>query len=403
MADVFLSYSRDDAARVRRLVQTIESEGLSVFWDHEIEPGLQWSDVLEREMEAAKAVVVVWSAVSVKSRWVQAEAAAADQKGKMVPVRIDDVTPPMPFGMVQTFDLSDPFSGPAPEQVQRFRAKLGSLAGKADKGDQKATAGTSFGFSSGTPGWGFWRGGASASHVFVDAAGDVMYAGFWRRAVAFLIDYFIVGLALFLIVAGLTTQFPKLLPQTRLSMPFGMFTTDKTLEAKTASRPGPNGSTVTETDRVVERTVAGTWTYTLRIIRTETVSNEAVPKNERKNDSAESGQRNKVETKVTRLDPVTREERTDHDMVAIVVGSLLLYGALMEASALQATLGKLAIGLRVTDQRGKRCSLWLALQRNLFKVASVVTIGVGFAMAGLTKRKQALHDLLARCYVLQTR
>jgi uncharacterized RDD family membrane protein YckC len=301
----------------------------------------------------------------------------------------------MPFGMVQTFDLSDPFNGPAPEQIQIFRAKLGSLAGKADR---KAAAKTGFGFSSVMPGMGFLTGGAAASNVFVDAAGDVMYAGFWRRAVAFLIDYFIVGFALFLVIAGLTTQFPKFLPQTRLSMPFGMFTTDKTLETKTASRPGPDGSTITETDRVVEQTVAGTWTYTLRIIQTETV-----PKYEQKKEGAETGNTRKVETKVTRLDPLTREERTDHDMVAIVVSSLLLYGALMEASALQATLGKLAIGLRVTDQRGKRCSLWLAIRRNLFKVASVFTFGVGFAMAGLTKRKQALHDLIARCYVLQTR
>lgn len=396
MADVFLSYSRDDVERVRRLVQMIERGGLCVFWDHEIEPGAQWSEVLQREMDAAKVVVVVWSEVSVRSRWVQAEASAADQSGKMVPVRIDDVAPPMPFGMVQTFDLSNPFTGPAPEQVEMFNAKLASMTGKAGAG-LSAAATTGSTFSSVMSGMGFWAGSAQANRVFVDADGDVMYAGFWRRFVAILIDYFVVGLVVFGVVAGLTTQFPNVMPQTRLSMPFGVLTSDKTLETKTSTRAGLDRATVTETDQVVERTVAGAWTYTLRIIRTETVP-IPVP-----NDSAGSRPVKRVETKITRLDPESREERADHDLFKIAIGSLLLYGALMEASALQATLGKLAIGLRVTDKRGKRCSMWLAIQRNLFKIASVGTLGVGFAMAGWTKRKQALHDLIARCYVLQTR
>jgi uncharacterized membrane protein YhaH (DUF805 family) len=123
--DVFLSYAREDLAAVKWLVGAIEAEGLSVFWDRHIQLGQQWSDVLEAALRDARAVVVVWSATSVKSTWVKAEATEAMAQGKLVPLRIDDAAIPMPFGQVQTADVS--VSRPLFEQGVSIAAAIAGL------------------------------------------------------------------------------------------------------------------------------------------------------------------------------------------------------------------------------------------------------------------------------------
>lgn len=80
-----------------------------------------------------------------------------------------------------------------------------------------------------------------------------------------------------------------------------------------------------------------------------------------------------------------------------------LYVALFESSKLQATPGKLALGLRVTDLEGRRIGFWRATGRNLGKIVSALILFVGFMMAGWTKRKQALHDMMAGCLVVSGR
>lgn len=82
-----------------------------------------------------------------------------------------------------------------------------------------------------------------------------------------------------------------------------------------------------------------------------------------------------------------------------VVGSWL-YFALMESSEIQATLGKLAVGLIVTDLAGERITFTHATGRYFGKMISSLTVGVGYFMVAFTARKQALHDLMAGCYVL---
>ncbi|MEO7052683.1 MAG: RDD family protein [Rhodanobacter sp.] len=80
-----------------------------------------------------------------------------------------------------------------------------------------------------------------------------------------------------------------------------------------------------------------------------------------------------------------------------------LYFALLESSSWQATLGKLALGIRVTDLEGRRISFPHALGRYLAKFLSWLTLCIGFMMAGWTRRKQALHDKLAKTLVLNGR
>lgn len=87
------------------------------------------------------------------------------------------------------------------------------------------------------------------------------------------------------------------------------------------------------------------------------------------------------------------------NLVALVVD--WVYFAVLESSSRQATLGKMALGLVVTDQTGRRISFGRATGRYFAKILSILTLCIGFAMAGFTRRKQALHDMVANTLVLK--
>lgn len=78
-----------------------------------------------------------------------------------------------------------------------------------------------------------------------------------------------------------------------------------------------------------------------------------------------------------------------------------LYFALMESSAKQATFGKMALGLKVTDLDGQRIGFGRATGRHFAKLLSGITLCIGYIMAGFTERKQALHDMLAKTLVIK--
>ena len=78
-----------------------------------------------------------------------------------------------------------------------------------------------------------------------------------------------------------------------------------------------------------------------------------------------------------------------------------LYYAFMESSPYQATLGKKALGLKVTDMNGRPVSFGRATGRYFGKVLSHMLLNIGFIMAGFTQKKQALHDMLADCLVIR--
>ena len=92
----------------------------------------------------------------------------------------------------------------------------------------------------------------------------------------------------------------------------------------------------------------------------------------------------------------------------IILTSLLsiviqwLYFAVMESSKHQGTLGKLALGIKVTDMNGDRISFGRATGRYFGKIISGMIIYIGYIMAGLTEKKQALHDMMASCLVIKT-
>ncbi len=90
--------------------------------------------------------------------------------------------------------------------------------------------------------------------------------------------------------------------------------------------------------------------------------------------------------------------------LAATVSPLLtwLYHALLESSEWQATIGKKALGLVVTDMAGQRVSFGRSTGRHFGKIiTNMVPAFIGYIMAGFTERKQALHDMMAGCLVLR--
>jgi uncharacterized RDD family membrane protein YckC len=78
-----------------------------------------------------------------------------------------------------------------------------------------------------------------------------------------------------------------------------------------------------------------------------------------------------------------------------------LYFALLESSKMQGTIGKMALRIKVTDYSGNRVSFARATGRYFGKILSSLILMIGYLMAGFTEKKQALHDILANCYVIK--
>ncbi len=106
MADIFISYAREDRNWVRELAQALEAEGLSVWWDPNLLPGSRYRETIEKELDQAYASIVVWSEDSIQSDFVRDEAEEARVLNRLVPVLKDPVQPPHGFRQIQTADLS---------------------------------------------------------------------------------------------------------------------------------------------------------------------------------------------------------------------------------------------------------------------------------------------------------
>lgn len=107
MVDVFVSYSSKDRDRVRPIVEALNDVGWTVWWDREIGAGTAFDREIEKAIDVAKCVVVVWSADSVESEWVRNEANEGLEKNNLVPVLIEPVRPPLAFRRIQTIDLCE--------------------------------------------------------------------------------------------------------------------------------------------------------------------------------------------------------------------------------------------------------------------------------------------------------
>jgi hypothetical protein len=106
MADIFLSYSREDRPRVEPLTQALAASGYQVWWDRNLAGGSRFLEETESELSNAKAVLVVWSKTSVTSHWVADEASAARDTGRLVPITFDGSIPPLGFRQFQVMDFT---------------------------------------------------------------------------------------------------------------------------------------------------------------------------------------------------------------------------------------------------------------------------------------------------------
>ena len=107
MADIFVSYAAEDRSRIKPLVEALQAESWSVWWDRDLVAGPSFDEKIEKALDAARCVVVAWSEHSIKSRWCRTEANEGIERQVLVPLRIDDVRVPLAFRSSQTASLLD--------------------------------------------------------------------------------------------------------------------------------------------------------------------------------------------------------------------------------------------------------------------------------------------------------
>lgn len=129
MANLFLSYSRKDDARARRFSDWLERDGHDVWRDEDdIGGGTSFSIEIEKALKNSDAVVVLWSAESVRSAWVRDEAGFGRDAGKLIPLSLDGTEPPLGFRQYQSIDLSKWKGRGDPSAAERIRSAIVRLA-----------------------------------------------------------------------------------------------------------------------------------------------------------------------------------------------------------------------------------------------------------------------------------
>ena len=132
MSDVFVSYKAEDRARVEPLVDALEAEGLSVWWDARVSGGDAWRETIAKQLDDAGCVIVVWSKRSTgpEGRFVRDEANRALRRGIYLPITIDKVEPPLGFGETQALALRGWKGDPSDPRYRAISDCVYSLLGR---------------------------------------------------------------------------------------------------------------------------------------------------------------------------------------------------------------------------------------------------------------------------------
>jgi hypothetical protein len=133
MADIFISYAREDADAVTRLAAALQEAGYSSWWDRNLTSGSRYLKETEAELKAAKTVLVVWSQASVESHWVADEAAVGRDENRLAAVTFDGSTPPLGYRQFQVTDFSHWKGGANEPQFQSLSGGLLRLAPPSEK------------------------------------------------------------------------------------------------------------------------------------------------------------------------------------------------------------------------------------------------------------------------------
>jgi len=125
LADVFISYKSERRPAISHLARVIENHGYTVWFDYALMPGGSFSAQIERELRAARAVIVVWCSMSARSvegktNWVVEEADLAKQLGTYLPVWLEPVDLPLGFRMGDVIDIAEWNGDPRSHDLDRL-------------------------------------------------------------------------------------------------------------------------------------------------------------------------------------------------------------------------------------------------------------------------------------------
>jgi hypothetical protein len=129
MAGVFISDAREERETARQLAQVIEQNGYPVWRDRELVAGNQFADVIEGKLDSADAVTVLWSEQSQKSYWVRDKAAVGQDRNRLIPSALDEVTPPLGFRQLHT-PSSSSWSRASDRRLNSLWLSLAGLTGR---------------------------------------------------------------------------------------------------------------------------------------------------------------------------------------------------------------------------------------------------------------------------------
>ena len=132
MARIFLSYARADVDCAKKLADFVARAGHDVWWDRELHGGSRFTAEIDKALNDAEAVVVLWSQSSLESAWVQDEAAEGRDTSRLVPVMIDAVRPPLGFRQFQAIDLTDLRNGQQPAQLDELLRAIVKMGGPTE-------------------------------------------------------------------------------------------------------------------------------------------------------------------------------------------------------------------------------------------------------------------------------
>lgn len=132
MADVFISYKREERAQVERIAERLKALGLSVWFDSRLPSGESFDEEINREIHAAKCVLVCWSPGAVQSQWVRAEAAIGRERDVLATVMLAPTRLYPPFNLIHTIDLSKWDGRDADPAWLSTIGRIGALTDRAD-------------------------------------------------------------------------------------------------------------------------------------------------------------------------------------------------------------------------------------------------------------------------------
>lgn len=129
VGDIFVSYAREDLWFVSPLVSALQAQGWTVWWDRLMPVGDVADLTIERALNDARCIVVVWSKNSVNSIWVRNEAAEGRDRQILIPVILDDTIPPFGFRLINGVNFTN-WSDPANKKsFKQLRNSIESLIG----------------------------------------------------------------------------------------------------------------------------------------------------------------------------------------------------------------------------------------------------------------------------------